>query len=93
MIPENRTPTHPGVILLEEFLEPMDLTQVALAEHLGIPTQRVNEIIRGKRGITPDTAWLLSQAFGTTPQFWLNLQINHDLAKNRPQRQITLLTI
>lgn len=93
MIPENRTPTHPGVILLEEFLEPMDLTQVALAEHLGIPTQRVNEIIRGKRGITTDTAWLLSQAFGTTPQFWLNLQINHDLAKNRPQRQITLLTI
>ena len=93
MIPENRTPTHPGVILLEEFLEPMDLTQVALAEHLGIPTQRINEIIRGKRGITPDTAWLLSQAFGTTPQFWLNLQINHDLAKNRPQRQIALLNI
>ena len=93
MIPENRTPTHPGVILLEEFLEPMDLTQVALAEHLGIPTQRVNEIIRGKRGVTTDTAWLLSQAFGTTPQFWLNLQINHDLAKDRPQRQITLLTI
>ncbi|MEM7801060.1 MAG: HigA family addiction module antitoxin [Chloroflexota bacterium] len=93
MIPENRIPTHPGVILLEEFLEPMDLTQVALAEHLGIPIQRVNEIIRGKRGITPDTAWLLSQAFGTTPQFWLNLQINHDLAKNRPQRKITLLTI
>ena len=93
MIPENRVPTHPGLILLEEFLEPMGLTQVALAEHLGIPTQRVNEIIRGKRGITPNTAWLLSQAFGTTPQFWLNLQINHDLAKNRPQRKIALLTI
>ena len=71
MIPENRIPTHPGEILLEEFLKPMDLTQVALAKHLGIPTQRVNEIVRGKRGITPDTAWLLSQAFGTTPQFWL----------------------
>ena len=88
MIPENRIPTHPGEILLEEFLKPLDLTQVALAKHLGIPTQRVNEIVRGKRGITPDTAWLLSQAFGTTPQFWLNLQMQHELALNRPQYQV-----
>ena len=93
MIPENRIPTHPGIILLEEFLEPLDLTQVALAKHLSIPTQRVNEIVRGKRGVTPDTAWLLSQAFNTTPQFWLNLQMNHDLAKNRPKRQIKALAI
>jgi addiction module HigA family antidote len=85
MIPTNRIPTHPGVILLEEFLEPLNLTQVALANHLNIPVQRINEIIRGKRGITPETAWLLAQAFNTTPQFWLNLQINYDLALSRPK--------
>ncbi len=88
MIPENRIPTHPGVILQEEFLEPMGLTQVALAKHLGIPTQRINEIVRGKRGVTPETAWLLAGALGTTPQFWLNLQTNHDLALNRPTREV-----
>ena len=88
MIPENRIPTHPGEILLEEFLKPLDLTQVALARHLDIPVQRVNEIVRGKRGITPDTAWLFSQAFNTTPQFWLNLQMQYDLALNRPQREV-----
>lgn len=93
MIPENRVPTHPGEILLEEFLKPLDLSQVALAEHLGIPTQRVNEIVRGKRGITPETAWLFSQAFSTTPQFWLNLQMHYDLALNKPQRQIDPLPI
>ena len=88
MIPENRIPTHPGEILLEEFLKPLGLTQVALAKHLGIPTQRINEIVRGKRGITPETAWLFSQAFGTTPQFWLNLQMQHELALNRPKHQV-----
>jgi addiction module HigA family antidote len=93
MIPENRIPTHPGEILLEEFLKPLELTQVALAKHLGIPTQRINEIVRGKRGVTPETAWLFAQALGTTPQFWLNLQIQHDLAVNRPQRQIEPLPI
>ena len=88
MIPENRIPTHPGEILLEDFLKPLDLTQVALARHLGIPTQRVNEIVRGKRGITPETAWLFSQAFNTTPQFWLNLQMQYDLAVNRPEYEV-----
>ena len=91
MIPENRIPTHPGEILLEEFLQPIEMTQVALAKHLKIPVQRVNEIVRGKRGITTETAWLLSQAFRTTPQFWLNLQMNHDLAKNRPKHQVVAL--
>jgi addiction module HigA family antidote len=91
MIPENRTPTHPGEILLEEFLKPLSLTQVHLATHIGVPVQRINEIVRGKRGITPDTAWLFSQAFGTTPEFWINLQVNHDLAKNRPDRRIPRL--
>ena len=93
MIPENRIPTHPGIILKEEFLEPLELTQVALARHLQIPTQRINEIVRGKRGITPETAWLLSQALGTTPQFWLNLQMNYDLALNRPETTISLLPV
>ncbi len=88
MIPENRIPTHPGEILLEEYLRPLGLTQVALAQHLGVPTQRINEIIRGKRGITPETAWLLSQAFRTTPQFWLNLQSQYDLALSRPRQEI-----
>ena len=88
MHPENRIPTHPGEILKDEFLEPLGLTQVAFAAHLGIPTQRVNEIVRGKRGVTPATAWLFSQALGTTPEFWLNLQINHDLALNRPRHSI-----
>nr|CAP47852.1 putative integron gene cassette protein [uncultured bacterium] len=74
MIPKSRIPTHPGEILLEEFLKPLNLTQVDLAAHIGVPVQRVNEIVRGKRGITPETAWLFSQAFGTTPEFWINLQ-------------------
>jgi len=93
MIPENRIPTHPGEILNEEFLQPMELTQAELANHLGIPVQRVNEIVKGKRGITPETAWLFSQAFGTTPEFWLNLQAGYDLAKNLPKRNINKIVI
>jgi addiction module HigA family antidote len=88
MIPENRVPTHPGEVLLEEFLNPLGVTQVALAAHLGVPVQRINELIRGKRGVTPETAWLLGQAFGTSPEFWLNLQAAHDLAASRPQEEI-----
>ena len=88
MIPSNRTATHPGVILLKEFLEPLELTQKALARHVGIPVQRVNEIVRGKRGVTPETAWLLSEALRTTPEFWLNLQSVHDLSANRPDRHV-----
>ncbi len=74
MIPENRIPSHPGVVLSQEFLAPLGLSQVALAGHLGIPVQRVNELVRGKRGITPETAWLLASAFDTTPEFWIHLQ-------------------
>lgn len=91
MLPTYRIPSHPGEILLEEFLVPLRISQVALAEHLEIPVQRINEIVRGKRGITPETAWLFSQAFGTTPEFWVNLQANHDLARNRPQRSVRRL--
>ncbi|HNT53849.1 MAG TPA: HigA family addiction module antitoxin [Anaerolineaceae bacterium] len=91
LLPENRIPTHPGEVLLEEFLIPLEITQVTLAKHLGIPVQRVNEIVRGKRGITPDTAWLLAQAFGTTPEFWMNLQVAYDLARNKPKQQVEAL--
>lgn len=91
MLPEKRVPTHPGEILLEEFLRPLCLTQVALARHLGIPIQRVNEIVSGKRGITPETAWLFASAFGTTPEFWVNVQSAYDLARSRPRRPITRL--
>ena len=91
MLPEQRIPTHPGEILSEEFLKPLDLTQVALAEHIGVPVQRVNEIVRGKRGVTAETAWLLSGAFGTTPDFWINLQASYDLATRRPDRLVERL--
>jgi len=91
MIPKNRVTTHPGTILLKEYLEPMGLTQKELADHLDIPIQRVNEIVRGKRGVSPDTAWLLSEAFDTSPEFWLNLQSMHDLSSNRPDRHIKSL--
>ena len=88
MIPTNRVPTHPGEILQHEVLAPMNLTQVDVAAHIGVPVQRINEIVRGKRGVTPATAWLFSQAFGTTPEFWINLQAAFDLAQNRPSRLV-----
>ncbi len=91
MIPASRIPTHPGEILLEEFLKPMDVTQVLFAHHIHVSAQRINEIVNGKRGITPETAWLFAQALGTTPEFWMNLQANHDLAKKRPTQQIEQL--
>jgi addiction module HigA family antidote len=91
MIPKNRVPTHPGEILLDEFLIPMGLSQVKFAAHIGVSVQRINEIVRGKRGITPETAWLFSQAFGTTPQIWINLQTNYDLAQNKPDRKVPQL--
>jgi addiction module HigA family antidote len=93
MIPENRIPTHPGEILLEEFLIPYGLTQVAFAKHIHVPVQRINEIVRGKRGITSETAWLFAQSLGTTPEFWANLQTGYDLALNRPKQQITPLEV
>lgn len=87
MLPTKRLPTHPGEMLLTEFLEPLGWTQVAFAEHLGITQARLNEIIKGKRGVTAQTAWLLAGALGTTPEFWLNLQGLYDLAKARPKNQ------
>lgn len=91
MLPKNRVPTHPGEILLHEFLVPLGVSQVGLAAHIGVSVQRVNELVRGKRGVTSETAWLLSGAFGTTPEFWTNLQSQHDLAKSRPMRSVRRL--
>ena len=93
MIPSNRLPTHPGEILLKDFLEPSNMPQLTFASYLKIPVQRINEIIKGKRGVTPDTAWLFSQALGTTPEFWINLQSLFDLAKNKPTRKIKRLEL
>ena len=91
MHPKNRIPTHPGEILLEEFLKPLGATQKAFAEHIGVPLQRVNEIVRGKRGVSSESAWLFSAALGTTPDFWMNLQAQHDLALTRPPKRIKKL--
>jgi addiction module HigA family antidote len=78
-IPSDRTPTHPGVMLREEFLNPLGITQRDLADGILVPYQRVNEIINQKRGITPDTALRLAKYFGNTPGFWMNLQLRFDL--------------
>lgn len=78
-LPTHRPATHPGEILTHEFLVPYEMTQVELAERLAIPFQRVNQIVHGRRAVTPDTALRLSKLFGTTAQFWLNLQQAWDL--------------
>jgi addiction module HigA family antidote len=78
-IPTNREPIHPGKILLEEFLQPMSLTQQELANSIHVPFQRVNEIINRRRGITPSTALRLSKFFGVSADFWMNLQLRWDL--------------
>ncbi|MGH7556814.1 MAG: HigA family addiction module antitoxin [Gemmatimonadota bacterium] len=78
-IPSHRAPTHPGQMLLKEFLEPMGLTQRELADAIGVPYQRVNEIVNGRRGVTASTALRLSRYLGTTAGFWMNLQQRWDL--------------
>jgi addiction module HigA family antidote len=72
-------PIHPGVILLEEFLEPFGISQYRLAKSISVPPRRINEIVHGKRSITADTALRLARFFGTTERFWLNLQVRYDL--------------
>ncbi len=83
MIPANRKPTHPGEILLKEFLEPMSLSQSELAKKMNVPIQRVNTLINEKRGVTAETAILLSEVLKTTAEFWMNLQTNYDLYEAR----------
>ncbi len=72
-------PIHPGEILLEEFLKPMGISQYRLAKDINVPPRRINEIVLGKRAITPDTALRLSKYFGLSERFWLNLQMKYDL--------------
>lgn len=78
-IPSYRAPTHPGEMLLEEFLVPMGMTQRELAAAIHVPYQRVNDIVNGRRRITPSTALRLARFFGTSPDFWMNLQLRWDL--------------
>jgi len=82
-IPTNRAPTHPGEMLIEEFLKPLGITQRELSEAIGVPYQRVNEIVNGRRGITPSTALRLSRYFGTSSGFWMNGQIRWDLYRTQ----------
>ena len=81
MLPKNRIPSHPGEILKMEFLDPMGLTQKELSDRMDVSDQRINELINGKRGVTPETAIKLSKALGTSEEFWMNLQAAYDLAK------------
>ena len=79
MLPKYRKPTHPGEILSEEFLRPLGISQSKLAAHLGWAHAKINEIVHGKRGVTAETALAFSDAFGTSAEFWMNLQTNYDL--------------
>lgn len=78
-VPTHRPPTHPGEMLLEEFLNPMEITQRQLAESIHVPYQRINELTNGRRGMTPSTALRLAKYFGTSADFWMNLQLRWDL--------------
>ena len=79
MLPKNRPPTHPGEMLLREFLEPREMKQTEFAQRLGISFVRLNEIINGRRGMTPDTALRLERVLGMPADFWLGLQLDWDL--------------
>lgn len=92
-IPTHRAPTHPGEMLLEEFLIPMNVTQRELAEAIQVPYQRINEIVNGKRGVTPSTALRLAKFFGMTPDFWMNLQLRCDLYWGQQAEQTILANI
>jgi len=89
-------PVHPGEILMEEFLEPMGISQYRLSKDIGVPPRRINEIVHGKRAISPDTALRLARYFGMTETFWLNLQAHYDLEVqrdrlgNRLEREVTV---
>ena len=90
------TPIHPGEILLEEFLEPLEVSQYRLAKDISVPARRINEIVHGKRAVTADTALRLARYFGTTERFWMNLQTRYDLElekerlKGRLAKEVTV---
>lgn len=92
-VPTHRRPTHPGEMLLEEFLVPMNLSQRELAEGIRVPYQRVNELINGRRAVTPSTALRLARFFGTTPDLWMNLQIRWDLFQAQRAESVELKKI
>ena len=92
-VPTHRSPIHPGEMLLEEFLIPMNLSQRDLADGIRVPYQRVNELVNGRRGITPGTALRLARFFGTTPDLWMNLQIRWDLFHAQEAEKIELKKI
>ena len=93
MLPLRRIATHPGQVLLKEFLEPLGLTQVKLAKAIDIPQNRANELIRGKRGITPETALLLAEYFRNSAEFWMNLQTAYDLTRVRAELRKQPVTV
>ena len=88
MIPKYRLPVHPGEILMEEFISPRKISQVDLARKLKIPIQRINTLINGKRDMSPETAILLANFFKTSPEFWMNLQTQRDLALVQQQMAV-----
>ena len=92
-IPDHRAPTHPGETLLEEFLNPMGITQRDLAVGIRVPYQRVNEIVNGRRGITPGTALRLAKFFGNSEGFWMNLQLRWDLYQAKKSEEKDLREI
>ncbi len=85
MVPNNRLATHPGEILQKEFLSPKDMTQIDLANAMGVPIQLVNTIVKGKRSITARTAIKLSKVFKNSPEFWMNLQTAYNLSYAQAQ--------
>lgn len=89
-VPTDREPTHPGEMLRDEFLDPMDLTQQELANAIHVPFQRVNEIVRGRRSVTPSTALRLARYFGTSAGFWMKLQLRYDLYKTERSEEEAL---
>jgi len=92
-VPTHRKPTHPGEILREEFLQPLEITQQQLANAIYVPFQRINELVNGKRGVTPSTSLRLAKFFGVSEDFWMNLQIRWDLYRAKKKEQDILENI
>ncbi len=83
-------PVHPGEVLLEEFLKPLELSQYRLAKEINVPARRINEIVKGQRSVSVDTAYRLSRYFQTSPEFWLNLQAKYDLESYKDKNLLKL---
>lgn len=92
-VPTHRPPTHPGEMLLEEYLKPMGITQRELADSIHVPYQRINELTNGRRGMTPSTALRLAKFFGTSPDYWMNLQLRWGLYHTREAEATVLQQI